>query len=94
MLARLGQRQRHGHMEIQNEAFRACRASGLGEQFKAAAEDEGTPFGERLAALVLFFWHYHTEKLVKKRAHPQGSPDVWEAAHLRYQTYWHYGHRN
>ena len=37
--------------EIQNEAlYRACRAYGLGEQFLAAAQDEGT-FGEWLDEL-------------------------------------------
>ena len=40
-----------GLEEIQNEAlYRACRAHGLGEQFLAAAQDEGT-FGEWLDEL-------------------------------------------
>ena len=40
-------------VQIQNEAtYQACRAYGLGEHFKAAAEDEGT-FGEWLDELPL-----------------------------------------
>ena len=42
--------------EIQNEAlYRACRAYGLGEQFLAAAQEEGT-FGEWLDELPFEVW--------------------------------------
>ena len=51
-------------------------------------------FGERYTAQELFFWYYHAEKLVKKRAHSKGSQEVREAAQLRFKTFGHYGHRN
>ena len=51
-------------------------------------------FGEMYTAQEIFFWYFHAEKLVKKLPHPQGSPEVRAAAHLRFHTYGHYGHRN
>ena len=49
--------------------------------------------GERFSAQELFCWYYHAPKLTIKRAHPWGSQDVRDAAHLRFKTYGHYGHR-
>ena len=49
--------------------------------------------GERYTAQELFCWYYHAQKIVTKRPHAWGSPDVRDAARLRYQIYNHWGHR-
>eukprot|EP00315_Gephyrocapsa_oceanica_P018009 CAMPEP_0185403368 /NCGR_PEP_ID=MMETSP1364-20130426/92262_1 /TAXON_ID=38817 /ORGANISM="Gephyrocapsa oceanica, Strain RCC1303" /LENGTH=213 /DNA_ID=CAMNT_0028005667 /DNA_START=9 /DNA_END=651 /DNA_ORIENTATION=+ len=84
--------------EIQNEAlYRACRAYGLGEQFLAAAQDEGT-FGEWLDELP-FEVAAATARLLKHHARSgawvelsPGNPSqasvagVWGCSENRRQT--------
>ena len=49
-------------------------------------------FGVECTAMELMFWHWHAEKVAKKRDHAWGSAIVREAAQVRYSEYGRYGH--
>ena len=50
-------------------------------------------FGGHIRALEIMFWYFHADKLVRKREHPWGNPDVRAAAKVRKEVWGHYGHR-
>ena len=49
-------------------------------------------FGRFWTAREIFFWYHWAPKVVKKRAHSWGSPDVIAAAQLRKKETDRYGH--